>query len=90
MNILHSLLYLLSFSFFTWLLLLLFFNSKTMARVLFSGFLGACIFQLVNYLRIGFVDPFIFFAAVLSFIFSLCFSVFFEFVFSCLSNQRGR
>ena len=86
----RSLFYLFLFSFFSWLILFLFFNSRAVARVFFSGVLGAFVFQFVNYIRVGYIDPFIFFAAVLSFVFSLFFSIFFEFVFACFSNQQDR
>lgn len=86
----RSLFYLSLFSFFSWLVLFLFFNSRVVARIFFSGVLGAFVFQFVNYIRIGYIDPFILFATVLSFVFSLFFSVFFEFVFACLSNRQDR
>lgn len=89
MNLIHSLFYLLSFSLFSWLVLLLFFNYQARARILVSGVLGAFVFQLVNYIRIGYIDPFVFFVAILSFVCSLFFSILFESVFTCFLNRGG-
>jgi hypothetical protein len=65
----------------SWLCLFFFFNLSERSRIFLAVVFGQGIFQLANYFYSGYIDPFIVFSVVVSFVFSLIFVVFLEIVF---------